>query len=48
MKYEVVYFKPKKKTYAKHTAIFLDIEGAIFWQSLIEKQGAKEIIITPR
>lgn len=48
MKYEVVYFKPKKKTYAKHTATFLDLEGAIFWQSLIEKQGAKDIIITPR
>jgi hypothetical protein len=48
MRYEVIYLKPKKNTYAKHTATFLDLEGAIFWQSVIEKQGAKDIIITPR
>jgi hypothetical protein len=48
MKYEVIYLKPKKKTYAQHTATFLDLEGAVFWQSVIEKQGAKDIIITPR
>jgi hypothetical protein len=47
MKYEVIYLKPKKKTYAKHTATFLDLESAIFWESVVEKQGAKDIIITP-
>jgi hypothetical protein len=48
MKFEVVYLKPKKKTYAKHTATFLDIEGAIFWENYIKTQGCKDIIITPR
>lgn len=48
MKYEVIYLKPKKKTYAKHSATFLDLEGAVFWQSVIEKQGAKDIKICPR
>ena len=48
MKYEVIYLKPKKKTYAKHSATFLDLEGAIFWENHIKNQGCKDIIITPR
>lgn len=48
MKYEVIYLKPKKKGYAKQSATFLKIEDAFFWQSVIEKQGAKDIVITPR
>jgi hypothetical protein len=48
MKYKVIYLKPKKKTYVQHTAIFLDLEGAIFWENHIKTQGAKDIIITPR
>jgi len=48
MKYEISYLKPKKKGYAKQTATFLKIEDAIFWESIIKNQGAKEIIISPR
>lgn len=48
MKFEITYLKPKKKGYAKQTATFLDIEGAIFWESVVKKQGAKDIIITPK
>jgi hypothetical protein len=48
MKYEVVYLKPKKNTYAKHSATFLKIEDCFFWESIIKQQGAKDIIITPR
>jgi hypothetical protein len=47
MKYEITYLKPKKKGYAKQSAVFLKIEDAFFWQSVIEKQGAKEIQIIP-
>lgn len=48
MKFEVTYSHPKKKGYAKQSATFLKIEDAFFWQSIVEKQGAKDIIITPR
>jgi hypothetical protein len=48
MKFEITYLKPKKKGYAQQSATFLKIEDAFFWQSVIEKQGAKDIIITPR
>ena len=48
MKFEVTYLKPKKKGYGHQSATFLKIEDAFFWQSIIEKQGAKDIIITPR
>ena len=48
MKYEVIYLKPKKNTYAKHSATFLDLEGAIFWESIIKEQGAKDIKICPK
>ncbi len=37
MMYQVNYMKPKKKGYAKHTATFLKIEDAIFWQQHVEK-----------
>jgi hypothetical protein len=48
MKFEITYLKPKKKGYAKQTATFLDIESAIFWESVVKEQGAKDIIITPK
>jgi hypothetical protein len=48
MKYEVSYFKPKKKGYAKQTATFLKIEDAFYWKSVVEKQGAKEYTIFPK
>ena len=48
MRYEVIYLKPKKNTYAKHTATFLDLEGAIFWENHIKTQGCKEIKIYPK
>jgi hypothetical protein len=44
MKYNVVYLKPKKKgQFSKQSAIFLDIESAFFWKSVIESQGCKDI-----
>jgi hypothetical protein len=45
MKYLVEYLHPKKKGYSKQTATFLTIDDAAFWQSVIEKQGAKDIKI---
>jgi len=48
MKFEITYLKPKRKGYAQQSATFLKIEDCFFWQSIIEKQGAKDIIITPR
>ena len=35
--YRVNYLKPKKKGYAKHTATFLKIEDAIFWEQHVKK-----------
>jgi hypothetical protein len=48
MKFEVIYLKPKKNTYAKHTATFLELEGAIFWENHIKTQGCKDIKICPK
>lgn len=48
MKYEVIYLKPKQKGYAKQSATFLKIEDAIFWESVVKNQGAKDIIIQPK
>ena len=35
--YKVNYLKPKKKGYAKHTASFMKIEDAIFWEQHVMK-----------
>ena len=35
--YKVNYLKPKKKGYAKHTASFMKIEDAIFWEQHVKK-----------
>ena len=35
--YKVNYLKPKKKGYAKHTASFMKIEDAIFWEQHVLK-----------
>ena len=35
--YKVDYLKPKKKGYAKHTASFMKIEDAIFWEQHVMK-----------
>lgn len=48
MKFEVSYLKPKKKGYAKQTAIFLKIEDAFLWESYVKDSGAKEVVITPK
>ena len=37
MMYQVQYLKPKKKGYAKHTATFLKIEDAVFWEQHVKK-----------
>jgi len=43
--YQVNYQKPKKKGYANHTATFMKIEDAIFWEKVIKSQGCKDIKI---
>jgi len=49
MKYEVQFLKRKKKDhYSKQSAVFLNIEDAIWYEKIVESQGAKEIIITPK
>jgi hypothetical protein len=49
MKYEVRFLKRKKKDhYSQQSAVFLNIEDAIWYEKIIESQGAKEIIITPK
>jgi hypothetical protein len=49
MKYEVRFLKRKKKdVYSQQSAVFLNIEDAIWYEKIIESQGAKEIIITPK
>ena len=41
--------KPKKKGYfAHHTATFLQIEDAIFWEKLISQNGCTHIQIIPQ
>ena len=37
MMYQVQYLKPKKKGYAKHTATFMKIEDAVFWEQHVKK-----------
>ena len=39
------YQKPKKKGYANHTATFMKIEDAVFWEKVIKSQGCKDIKI---
>lgn len=48
MKYDVVYDKPKKRSYSKQTATFLKIDDAIFWENHVKIQGCKNIEIRPR
>lgn len=45
MMYQVKYLKPKKKGYANHTATFMKIDDAIFWEQLMTKQGCKDFQI---
>ena len=37
MMYRVIYQKPKKKGFAKHTATFYRIEDAVFWEQHVKK-----------
>jgi hypothetical protein len=48
MKYEISFLKPKKKGYAKQTAVFLKIDDAIWYETILKAQGAKDIIICPK
>ena len=36
--YQVQYLKPKKKGYAKHTATFMKIDDAVFWEKVMTEQ----------
>ena len=42
MKFQVVYPRQKKKGSSIQRAIFFDIEDAIYWEKVINKQGIKE------
>jgi hypothetical protein len=46
-KYQVVYLKPKKKSYSKQVATFYSIEDASYYEECIKKQGCKESEIIP-
>jgi hypothetical protein len=49
MKYQVSFLKRKKKNqYSQQFAVFYSIEDAVWYESVIQSQGAKEIIITPK
>ena len=43
MKFEVTYHKPKKKGFAKQSAIFYQIEDAMMWEEYVKQKGCKEI-----
>ena len=43
--YQVQYLKPKKKGYAKHTATFMKIDDAVFWEKVMTEQGCKDFQI---
>jgi len=46
-KYQVVYMKPKKKSYSKQIATFYTIEDASYYEECIKQQGCKESEIIP-
>jgi hypothetical protein len=48
MKFEVKYLHKKNKGYSKQSAVFFDIESAVFWENHLKQHGAKEIIICPK
>lgn len=43
MKFEVIYYKPKKKGFAKQSAVFYQIEDAMWWEEHVKQSGCKEI-----
>lgn len=47
MKYQVVYLKPKKKSYSRHSATFYRIEDATLWEKYVREQGCIESEIVP-
>jgi hypothetical protein len=48
MKYQVIYYKnKKKKTAARLTAIFYSIEDASLWEQHVQKQGYLNSEIVP-
>ena len=47
MKYQVVYLKPKKKSYSKQVATFYSIEDASHYEQNIQLQGCKNTEIVP-
>ena len=47
IKYQVVYLKPKKKSYSKQIATFYTIEDASYYEECIKRQGCKESEIIP-
>jgi len=47
MKYQVVYLKPKKKSFSKQTATFYTIEDASFWEKMVLSQGCENVEIVP-
>ena len=47
IKYQVVYLKPKKKSYSKQIVTFYTIEDASHYELNIKQQGCKDTEIIP-
>ena len=47
IKYQVVYLKPKKKSYSRQVVTFYSIEDASYYEQNIQLQGCKETEIIP-
>jgi hypothetical protein len=47
MKYQVIYLKPKKKSFSKQSATFFTIEDASFWEQVVKSKGCKDVEIIP-
>lgn len=47
MKFQVTYYKPKKKGYSSQVATLYSLEDAEFWKEVVENQGCKDIKINP-
>ena len=43
--YELKYLKPKKKGFAKHSAIFLSIDDCVWRENLKKEEGCKDFQI---
>lgn len=45
MKYQVIYYRNKKKKVSKQVATFYQIEDATLWEQYLQNQGIKTEIV---